>query len=86
MPRRPMTASERQAASARMKRAWKTRRLRKAKAQRVLDDGAIALEASNGTTSVDVRIVLRAAGSDLLLSVEEARHLRDALSQALPTP
>jgi hypothetical protein len=82
MPRRPMTASERQAASVRMKRAWKTRRLRQAKANHVPP-----LEpASNGATSVEHRIILHAAGSDLLLSVEEARSLRDALSQALPTP
>jgi hypothetical protein len=82
MPRRPMTATERQAASARMKRAWKTRRRRVAEANHVTP----AEPASNAATSVDHRIILHAAGSDLLRSVEEARHLRDALSQALPTP
>jgi len=84
MPRRPMTATERAAASVRMKRAWRTRRLRKAKANRV--DQTPVEPVSNGATSVEHRIILHAAGGDLLLSVEEARHLRDALSQALPTP
>jgi hypothetical protein len=82
MPQRPMTATERQAVSARMKRAWKTRRLRMAKANHVTP----AEPASNGATSVEHRIILHTAGNDLLLSVEEARHLRDMLSQALPTP
>jgi hypothetical protein len=80
-----MTATKRQAASARMRKAWKTRRLREAKAQRVLNDGAVALGATNGTR-VEYRIQLYIHDQEVALSVEDARHLRDMLSQALPTP
>ena len=85
MPRRPMTASERLAASARMKRAWKTRRLRKTKAARVTQTLLVGTP-TNGTVHVDHRIVLHVADHEMLLSIEEARVVLNALSQALPTP
>jgi hypothetical protein len=84
MGQRPMTAKARRAASERMRQAWITRRGRAALATAHMTP--LPPPASNGHPSVEHRLVLRVQGTEITLNVGEARQLREALTEALPTP
>jgi hypothetical protein len=82
---RTISAENRKAIAKAQKKRWKAWRA----AQQAPD--AVAVEpipavTSNGHPRVDQRIVVLVADYEIPLTVEDARHLRDALSQALPTP
>jgi hypothetical protein len=84
MPR-TMTAEARKAISKAQRKRWKAFH-----AAQTAPDAEyvvpIPLATPNGGASVEHRIILHISGNDVALSVEDARHLRDALSQALSTP
>jgi hypothetical protein len=69
-----------------MVQAWKTRRARAAIPVALVATGADILPESNGHPTVEHRLVLRVQGTELTLNVGEARQLREALTEALPTP
>ncbi len=87
MPRHPMTATQRKALSLRMKKRWrvwrkaKVKPLRTTRAKRVLHLG----QPENGVVHVDTRIVLHVAEQEFVLSLGDARQLREALTEVLYT-
>jgi hypothetical protein len=86
MARGPLSAEQKKRIAKAQKKRWKA--WRKEHAVRIalppVDDVPTNGPPSNGSVQVDHRLLLSISGHELQLTLDEARHLRDALSNALP--
>ncbi len=79
MPRRPMTAAQRKAVSLRMKASWKRRKANTRQVFHIQDPPPV-----NGLIVIESRIILTMPPDhEVTLTVDQARHLYQSLSETL---